>query len=160
MYSLFRIAFFLAITCAFGACESNYVSSIPNYPVSMRINLTNEYPTFKNSTNQYLLFTDRELERDRVGYGGILLCSGIMLDDYGNSVYYAYDLSCPYEADQKVRVSPMEDGLGKVKCEKCGTEYNVGYGFGDPDTKSGPSKEILKRYRVVVNGDLLTVLPR
>lgn len=160
MYKFFRIAVFLAFTCAFFACEPNYVSSIPNYPVSMRINLTTEYSTFKNSTNQYLSFPVRRLEMDRVGYGGILLCSGIILDDYGNSIYYAYDLSCPYEVDQKVRVYPMDDALGKVKCEKCGTEYNVGYGFGDPDTKSGPSTEILKRYRVVVNGDLLTVLPK
>ena len=145
---------------AFVSCERNYVSSIPNYPVGMRINLTTDYPNFKNSTGQILTFTERKLDIDRLGFGGILLCTGLMTDDFGNSLYYAYDMACPYEADLKVRVYPMEEGLGRVKCEKCGTEYNVGYGFGDPDTETGPATEILKRYRVTISGDYLTVLPK
>lgn len=156
----FRIITIILLHVAFASCEGNYVSSIPNYPVVLRINLTTDYPNFKNSIGQNLMFTERKLEVDRLGYGGILICSGLITDDYGNTIYYAYDMSCPHEADPKVRVYPMEEGLGRVKCEKCGTEYNVGYGFGDPDTKTGPSKEILKRYRIALNGDYLTVLPK
>lgn len=156
----FRILIIVLLHVAFVSCERNYVSSIPNYPVGMRINLTTDYPNFKNSTGQILTFTERKLDIDRLGFGGILLCTGLMTDDFGNSLYYAYDMACPYEADLKVRVYPMEEGLGRVKCEKCGTEYNVGYGFGDPDTQTGPSTEILKRYRVTISSDYLTVLPK
>lgn len=156
----FRILIIVLLHVAFVSCERNYVSSIPNYPVGMRINLTTDYPNFKNSNGQILTFTTPRLAYDYLGFGGILLCSGLTVDDAGNSYYYAYDMACPYEADLKVRVYPMEEGLGRVKCEKCGTEYNVGYGFGDPDTETGPSTEILKRYRVTISGDYLTVLPK
>lgn len=141
------------------ACDDNYVSSIPNYPVRLQVRLTAEYSTFKNSTNQFLLFEARKLETDRIGYGGIMIYSGLMTDDYGNSVYYAFDMACPYEAKQDVKVYPVQDSLpGLVRCEKCGSEFNVAYGFGDP--VKGPATEILKRYRVTYSSDVLIVQPR
>ena len=137
------------------ACEGPYISPIPDYPVSVSLNLTANYPTFKNSVNQYLSFTKPVTVTDRIGFGGLLVCTGVMMDDYGNSYYYAYDLACPHEADATIRVEPLSDRLGEVKCPECGTVYNAGYGFGEP--LSGPSKHPLKRYQTSLQGDVLVV---
>jgi len=131
------------------------VSSIPNYPVNLNLKLTSEYPTFKNSVNQYLLIEQAKYGYDAIGFGGLLVCSGIGLDDSGNSQYYAFDMACPYEVDKDIKVYPDKDGLGKVVCEKCGSVYDVGYGFGNP--VSGPAKEILKRYKTSLSGDNLFI---
>ena len=154
---LYRTKLFITLFMAaiWSGCDDNYVSSIPSYPVSLQLNLTSTYPTFKNSTNQFLLFEKRVNETDRIGYGGILVCTGISLDDSGNTIYYAFDMACPYEAKKDVRVYPVKDGLGEVKCEKCGSVYNVGYGFGDP--ASGPATEILKRYKTSLSEDVLYI---
>ncbi len=146
--------FLLAFFCV--SCDDNYRSSIPNVPVSLQLNLTAKYPTFKNSSNQFLLLETGELVYDRVGYGGILVYSGLSPDDSGNTIYYAFDMSCPYEADRNTKVYPTEDGgLGEVVCEKCGSVYDIGFGFGNPI--SGPSKEPLKKYHTSVSGDVLYI---
>ncbi len=150
-YLLLFVATFLC------GCDDSYVSSIPSYPVSLQLYLTSTYPNFKYSTNQFLLFEKRINETDRIGYGGILVCSGVDFDDSGNTIYYAFDMACPYEAKKDVRVYPVKDGLGQVKCEKCGSVYNVGYGRGDP--ASGPATEILKQYKTSLSGDVLYIYP-
>lgn len=137
------------------SCDDNYYSSIPNVPVSLQLNLTAEYPTFKNSSNQFLLFETGKLAYDRVGYGGILVYSGLSFDDSGNTIYYAFDMACPYEANRTTKVYPKEDSLGEVVCEKCGSVYDIGFGFGNPT--SGPSKEPLKKYHTSVSGDMLYI---
>ena len=140
----------------FLSCDDNYVSSIPSYPVSLQINLSvGKYVTFRNSTNEYLLFEKRIIETDRVGFGGILVYSGISLDDGGNTIYYAFDMACPYEAKSNIKVYPVKDALGKVKCDECGSVYDVGFGLGNP--VEGPSKEILKRYKTSLSSDVLYI---
>lgn len=136
-------------------CDTNYVSPIPPMVVSLNLNLTAQYPTFRNSSGEYLIFNKPVLAADRIGYGGVLVCSGVLKDDFGNTLYYAYDLACPHEAEADIRVAPLTDRLGEVKCAGCGTVYNVGYGFGEP--VSGPSKHPLKRYKTYLQGDYLQV---
>jgi len=141
------------ISGVFTACDDSYVSSIPSYPVSLQLNLTSTYPTFRNSFNQFLLFEKRIYETDRIGFGGIIIYSGI--DDSGNTGYYAFDMACPYEAQSNVRVYPVKESLGQVKCDKCGSVYDVSFGFGNP--VSGPSTEILKPYKTTLTNDVLYV---
>lgn len=157
MTSSFNIKHGLAalVVLLIQSCEGPYISPIPDYPVSMNINLTAGYPTFKNSVGQYLVFAKPVKATDFIGYGGILLCTGVMMDDSGNSQYYAFDLSCPHEVLTTTRVSPLPDKLGEVKCDQCGTVYNVGFGFGEP--VSGPSKHPLKRYKTMLQGDILYI---
>jgi len=143
----------ILISGAFMACNDNYVSSIPSYPVSLQLNLTSTYPVFKNSFNQFLFFEKRIYETDRIGFGGIIIYSGF--DDSGNTGYYAFDMACPYEAQSRVRVYPVEGSLGQVKCDKCGSVYDVSFGLGNP--VSGPSSEILKRYKTTLTNDVLYV---
>ena len=138
---------------SFTGCDDNYYSSIPDVPVYIKLNLTAAHATFKNSSNQFLIYQKGEVYNDLVGglgYGGVLVYSGLSLDDSGNAVYYAFDMSCPYEAKQNIRVYPKDDGFGEVICEKCGSVYNIGYGFGNPT--SGPSTEALKKYHATLSG--------
>lgn len=155
----FRFLHTLLLFSAFfvTACNDNVISSIPDYPVYLRLDLVSSYPNFKNSTNQFLVFKDRAhlTESSRIGYGGVLLNTGLTFDDGGNSNYYAYDLSCPYEADNNIRVYPNKNGTSQVICEKCGSVYEVGYGMGNPI--KGPAKEFLKRYKTSLNGNYLQV---
>lgn len=146
----------LTLLLTFASCEDNYVSSIPSYPVSLQLNLlTGKYVTFRNSTNEYLLFEKPIIATDRIGFGGILVYTGISLDDSSNTIYYAFDLACPYEAKSTIKVSPIKDALGKVKCSECGSVYDVGFGLGNP--VEGPSTEILKRYKTSFSGDVLYI---
>ena len=151
--SIVLLAFSLA------SCKDNVQSSIPDFPVYLQLNLTAEFSTFKNSSGQFLVFEKPRTANERVGFGGIILCSGISLDDSGNSQYFAFDMACPYEAKTSIKVHPDSTGLPYVICEKCGSVFDVGLGYGNP--LSGPakdiSKEFLKHYRTTIYGDRLTV---
>lgn len=139
--------YFLLIIGAATACTDDYISPIPDFPVSMQLNLSTNYPTFRNSVNEHLTFTTRRFEIDRIGYGGILVYTGF------DEQYYAFDMACPYEVKTDVRVYP--NGLGQAVCEECGTVYDISYGIGNPT--SGPSKDILKRYKTSLTGDILYI---
>lgn len=149
-----RLLIALFVVAIWSGCDDNYVSSIPSYPVSLQLHLTSTYPTFKNSIHQFLLFENGVNATDMIGYGGILVFSGIDPDS-GNTIYYAFDMACPYEAKRDVRVYPVKDGLGQVKCEKCGSVYNVLYGVGWPD--SGPATEKLRSYKTSLSNDVLFI---
>lgn len=137
------------------ACDDNYVSSVPTAMVSLKIDLSGQYNTFKNSTNVFLKFEKPVYEADRVGFAGIIIYSGINFDDNGNSVYYAFDMACTHEIKQDAKVYPVEGKYGQVKCIKCGSIYDVSLGFGNPI--SGPSKEILRKYKITSTENYLYV---
>jgi nitrite reductase/ring-hydroxylating ferredoxin subunit len=150
-----NIIAFLLLNSLFSACDDTYVSSVPLMPVSLKIDISGKYNTFKNSTNEFLIFEKPVYEADRIGYAGILVYSGVNFDDNGNSVYYAFDMACTHELSRDAKVYPVEGDFGKVKCAKCGTVYDVSLGFGNP--VSGPSKEILRKYKVTVTETSLYV---
>jgi len=135
------------ISFSFAGCNDNVVSSIPDFPVYMELNLTTTYPTFRNSYNKSLTFEKGVVATDRTGFGGILVYTGL---DGG---YYAFDMSCPYEAKQNIRVYPNDKA--QVVCEGCGSVFDIGYGIGNPS--SGKAKEVLKRYKAALVGDILYI---
>ena len=137
----------LLFPSTFSSCYDNVISSIPDYPVRLQLNLTTTYPTFKNSVNQHLLFEKRIFETDMIGYGGILVYSGF------DGIYYAFDMACPYEAKSTIKVYPND--VGQAVCKECGSVYDIGYGIGNPS--SGPAKEVLKRYKASISGDVLYI---
>lgn len=139
--------FLFIVSLFFVACDDTYVSSIPDYPVNLQLNLTTTYPTFKNSYNQYILFEKRVFETDRIGFGGIMVYSSFE----GN--YYAWDMACPYEANKNIKVRPND--IGQAVCDSCLSVFDLGFGVGNPS--SGPAKEVLKRYKVTVSGDYLYI---
>jgi len=139
--------YFVTLIVILSGCDDNYISSIPDYPVRLQLNLTSTYPTFRDNPNSFLIFDKPVQATDRIGFGGVLAYVGFD----GN--YYAFDLACPYEAKQSIKVAPND--LGQVVCETCGTVYDISYGIGNP--VEGPSKEILKRYKTSMQGDVLYI---
>jgi len=151
MFAKTKTYLLLFVAILLSGCDDSYVSSIPDYQVDLNLDLNSSYSTFKNSTGEFLLIENRIFETDRIGYGGIFLYTGLSLDDSNNTMYFAFDMACPYEAKRDVRVYPIEDdlkGFGKVKCEECGSIYDVSYGYGYPI--EGPSKEVLKKYNAIL----------
>lgn len=146
----------LLLAFQFASCNDSIKSSIPDYPVSLDLNLTSTYPIFKNSVNDFLSFkTIVGLPvTSRIGFGGIIVCTS-GFDDSGNSLYFAFDMACPFEVKNNIRVYPDTTGLSRVVCEKCGSVFDVSYGNGSPI--SGPAKETLKRYRTNFVGDVLYI---
>jgi len=131
----------------FVSCDDTYKSSIPDFPVQLDLNLTTTYPTFKNSYNKFLIFETKRYVTDYIGYGGILVYTGF------DGAYYAFDLACPYEVKQKIRVHPNDKG--QAICDSCKTVFDISYGIGNPT--SGPAKETLRRYKTNLSGDVLYI---
>ena len=158
MKSRIRNIVVVTMTCLFIAgCDDTYISSIPDYPVYLELNLVTTYPIFRNSINKSMTFLTPVTAIERIGYGGILVYTGF------DGAYYAFDMSCPYEHKSTVRVYPNE--LGQAICEKCGTVYDIGYGVGNPSKRIRPNlpdttalaKEVLKRYRTSMQNDYLYI---
>jgi len=127
----FAAMFFSLISC------TDYESSIPIRPVY--INRINAYGI--KSVGTYLYIDKTTQASDRIGFGGILVVHAY--DDN----FYAFDLACPVEANEKVRISKPEGLI--CKCDSCGESYDLTFGLGIP--LNHISKQGLKRYSVNVN---------
>ena len=148
--------FFFTLT----ACDTHttYRSSVPSYPVNIRIN-TNEgvYVHFVPE-NIYTFLTvdekgchfngqiDPRLVTDRFGYAGVV----VYIDGFGT--YSAYDMACPHcvKQDEPVEV----DGM-LATCPLCGEEYDLGTGYATP--QKGISDEALRRYSLIVSNGVITI---
>lgn len=83
-----------------------------------------------------------------VGFGGVLLIGGIDPFTSEPNVPLAYDLSCPVECRQTVRVAIDSDNLEAV-CPECGSRYDVLTAGGAPvagPALKGEYKYSLRRY--------------
>ncbi len=138
----------------FLACENRYKSPIPDSRVEISLNMLSYNPTFGSVLNDTLVFTyPRQLPPFLIGFGGVLIVVGY--DENLNTRYYSYDLTCPYEADQHVRVYPNKAMDGYAVCPKCGSEYFVTDGWGR--VSKGPSKHPLRRYETNYINNFLIV---
>ena len=150
----------LLFLLAFCACDTHttYRSSVPSYPVNIRIN-TNEgvyvhfvpenIYTFLTVDEKGCHFngqTDPRLVTDRFGYAGVV----VYIDGFGT--YSAYDMACPHcvKQDEPVEV----DGM-LATCPLCGEEYDLGTGYATP--QKGISDEALRRYSLIVSNGVITI---
>lgn len=82
------------------------------------------------------------------GIGGVLV---INRGTYGNGIDFgAYDLACPYEAQQQVRIIPNNNN--RAVCPKCGSQFELFTG----KVIEGPAlkkTKILQPYYVRKTGD-------
>lgn len=143
---LFVIGAFLPFLLV--SCDNSYNSSIPDFPVHLELNfLEADYSKLKNP-NQYLIIDKRIKETDRIGFSGVLVYTDF------DGKYCAFDLCCPYEAQRDIKIMPND--IGEAVCEKCGSVFSIAYGIGNPI--SGPAKQPLKRYKAIVQGDVLYII--
>jgi len=146
-----RILFSLLFICIAFSCEKEYYTTIPNYRVYLELNLA-LLDSELNAQYAYKIIDKPEAGRPEylpLGFGGILAING-----FGDSQVniYAYDLSCPVEAQRDIHVIP--DGVKTAHtatCEKCGAVFYISTGTGAP--KSG-SKYYLRSYKVSGDGSL------
>lgn len=83
-----------------------------------------------------------------VGFGGVLLIGGIDPFTTEPNVPLAYDLACPVECSQSVRVYIDSERLEAV-CPECGSRYDVVMAGGSPvggPALTGTYKHGLRRY--------------
>lgn len=88
------------------------------------------------------------------GYGGVLLINGMDAYTADTNVPLAYDLSCPVEMKQSVRVE-VEGELYHAVCPVCGSIYDVTMGGGAPlsgPAATGKHKYGLRRYSCYPTG--------
>lgn len=149
------------LVVSLSGCNDTYISSIPDYPVSLKLDLASTYPTFKYSLLHYILFTRGINRIDYIGFGGIMVVTDL------NGNYNAFDMSCPYEANRDILVYPNGPNdingkeyvsNGQVVCEKCGSVFDITSEFGMPI--SGKAQEPLKKYKAILSGDVLYISPR
>ncbi|MDO9634592.1 MAG: hypothetical protein Q7J05_06030 [Paludibacter sp.] len=146
-----HIILFSLLIVSLSGCYDNYISSIPNSLVSLRLNLTTTYPNLKDNPYQFEQFVKPNFQGEAVGFGGVLVVCGFGTNNLFD--YFAYDLACPYEAQANIKVTPND--IGQAVCETCGSVYEIIYGIGNPI--EGPSKETLKRYKTSLQGDWLII---
>ncbi|MBD5234265.1 MAG: hypothetical protein HDS65_08835 [Bacteroidales bacterium] len=88
------------------------------------------------------------------GFGGVLLVCDVL----GNP--QAFDLACPVECRQNVRVAVKVDDEHLAVCPECGSKYNVFSLMGHPVSGEAARKGYaLRRYRVGpgLGGDYMVV---
>ncbi len=130
------------------SCDDTvYRSSVPTYPVEMRLNIAGEYVHFvPDNPGNYLTFDKPRFPNEGVGFAGILVCTGF------DRVYYAYDLACPGCLSQSKHLEV--DGMFAV-CPICHEHYEFYNGIGNP-TK-GVVRENLRRYQTTLSGNYLHI---
>ncbi len=125
-------------------CNTN-TTTIPLAPVQLQVNLLQATNlTAIGSTESYIT---PSTGLEYLGYGGILVVHTL------SDNYCAFDLACPYEAQQTVRVVVQPDLT--AKCPVCGSVYRIMDGTGWPI--SGPTRHKLKQYNVYPNGYELNI---
>lgn len=129
----------LTIPAFLTSCESDE-PGIPDCAVYIRRNI-DTYKLFNYGS--YLYINKRELEKDRIGYGGILVIKGALEREY-----YAFDIACTNEKDASICIGKPGETL-ICTCESCGEQYDLNFGNGIPTKKI--SKLPLKRYSVSID---------
>lgn len=137
----------------FSGCHSVDDDRIPPLPVYLAFTTVGMWDTYGvagATSHRRFILTDRLRVPEnfpftalsQTGYGGILLVSDILGDPQ------AYDLACPVEVRQDVRIR-VNSEKNIAECPECGSTYDIFSNYGTP--LSGPAAEKgygLKRYHV------------
>lgn len=151
----------LAIIAAstFVACESVNSHRIPAANVMINFNTIGDWQVYGVSgAGQSRNFIRQNGEpagfpysvAEQTGFGGVMLVA----DPLGE--YLAFDLACPVEVlpDVRVHYDTQAEKAGIVKCEKCGSTYDI-YSHGAPvGGEALRLKYGLEEYRVFVGNPM------
>lgn len=131
---------------SFVSCRQDYQSNVPDYPVSLDIDIEREYPHFVPAAPcQSLVFDHKRYERDYIGYAGVVVWINI------NGEYRAADLCCPKCLNRNHHVEV--NGIDAV-CPLCGEAFDLSLeGF----PVHGIADQPLKHYDVSYSGRVLHV---
>ncbi|MCM1292126.1 MAG: hypothetical protein NC111_00190 [Bacteroides sp.] len=152
------IALSLAAALTVVACEHVDNHRIP--PVNVNLNFTtignwHTYGVTPGTTARFI--RDMGIPSgypytvaEATGFGGLLL----VCDPNGD--YFAYDLACPVECKQDIRVEDYSEGpiAGLVRCPKCHSIYNVYSGGGPYSGEAVKLNYGLEPYRLLVGSQM------
>ncbi len=135
--------FFLSLLFGLIGCDDANNVRIPYAPVLIKINTIVERDKALSATGSGVSYTtsNRIYDIERMGFGGVYV-----FHTYSNNLA-AFDLSCPVEASRSAKL--VRYGNDKLKCNTCGSVYEIGWGVGNP--VGGPANSgnySLQRYRV------------
>ncbi len=152
---IIKAFFSLLIVFVTISCESVNDERIP--PISVYIDLSNQAIWDSYGVHGYGQHT-RFIKQERIpanfpysaltytGFGGVLLISGRAGDDYNSPL--AYDLSCPVEAKNNIRLS-IDPQTFEAYCPKCHSRFDVCENNGAPISGEALSRNYgLQRYKV------------
>lgn len=138
------------------SCTKISDNQIPSYPVNLNLSTAGYWQTYGvTSPGSYRKFIKSERipanypynANTYTGFGGVLLVCDIYT---GNPV--AYDLSCPVERRENIRVTIEENSYDAV-CTICGSHYDVMGGWGTPTSGKALTQKVgLTRYSVIKTG--------
>lgn len=146
---------------ASAACDSVDDNRIPAMPVSINLGDAGMWNTYGvagfGSSRRFILPLHEPSgypysASSATGFGGVLLICGFDPASGSADSPLAFDLSCPVEAKQDVRVEIRGD-LYEAVCPVCGSTYDVTMNSGSP--LSGPAasgKYALSRYSCLPTG--------
>ena len=154
-----RLLLLTAMLSAFSACNQVDDDRIPSLPVYIDLSgagMWNSYGVSGIGISRDFINYQGVMSpagfsftaNTHVGFGGVLLVGGVDPFTSEPNVPLAYDLSCPVERSQTVRVYIDGDNFDAV-CPVCGSHYDVIMAGGSP--MSGPAltgkyKYGLRRY--------------
>ena len=156
----------LVIALLTAGCNTVDDTAIPSLPVAIdlsNVGMWNTYGVAGFGQCEYFIKVGNAMiepagfpstATTRTGYGGVLLISG--MDAFTNEagVPLAYDLSCPIEKSQTVRVAVDPETLEAV-CPECHSHYDVVMRGGAPlsgPAATGHRKYGLTRYQCIASG--------
>lgn len=134
----------LALTAL--SCDKVEQSNLPYGHVYFKMDLRFQDKELK-SVLAHKIFTTPRHYGEVMGYSGILVIHGL------NDTFYAYEQSCPHEAQRNIKVEVDSTGMYAI-CPQCHSKYEIASG-GYP--VEGPSKYYLRTCNIFKNGDELTI---
>lgn len=149
----------MALLSAFSACNQVDDDRIPSLPVYINLSgngMWNSYGVSGVGVSQRFINWKGTVSpsgfsftaNTYLGFGGVLLIGGVDPFTSDPNVPLAYDLACPVERSQTVRVNIDPDNLDAV-CPQCGSRYDVIIAGGSPvggPALTGEYKYGLRRY--------------
>lgn len=141
----------VSLLITFG-CAPSVEPTLPNLPVYCEIDLNSAEAKDLRAEGGWMRIDRPYTAVTHIGFGGLLVLHSPITDGNGNS-FFAYDAACPVERTRDVRLS-VNDKLNAY-CPKCGNEFSILYGGGNPLT--GGNKLPMRRYAVYRNGTMLII---
>ena len=142
-----HLFFACCIGALFFSCKDNYESSIPSfYQVYLDIDFQTPRDKDLKGIPSYKIYTESNIVKGKelIGFGGILVVHTIQGE------YKAFDLACPKESRNSVRVY-VDDDYNAV-CPECGSKFEVILNSGSGMCIAGTAKYPLRSYMVIGSG--------
>lgn len=139
------------------SCGKTEYSDIPHAVVRLQLDLTFEDREL-NEVLAHKIYTinNININTERAGFGGVVVYHSSYDDPY-KGAFRAYDIACPYENKQEVKIE-LEKFSSIAKCPVCGSTYDLETGI----PTSGPSSEnmkgkLLRTYKAFRSGNIIHV---